>query len=119
MIVGATCGDSIAALDQRRSQRLGIVRDLPCIDLEFGLERFTKSDSLGRDHMHQGATLKAREDRRVDLLGDRLVIGENQAAARAAQGFVGCRRHHMGMRERRGMHAASDKAAKCAISTKK
>ncbi len=51
--------------------------------------------------MHQGTTLNAGEDRRVELLGQRLVIGEDHAAAWTAQGFVGCCRCNMGMREGR------------------
>jgi hypothetical protein len=55
--------------------------------------------------MHQRAALNAREDRRVHLFRDLVVIGQDHAAARAAQGLVGGRRRHMGMREGAGVKA--------------
>ena len=58
--------------------------------------------------MHQRAALQAGEHRRVDLLGELLVVGEDHAAARAAQGLVRGRGDDMGVRERRGMRAARD-----------
>jgi len=38
--------------------------------------------------MHQRAALQARENRRIQFLGDRLVVAEDQAAAGATQRFV-------------------------------
>ncbi len=94
----------------RRGERLGVVDDLARIDLEVGLQRLAEGDGLGGDDMHQRAALKAGEDRRIDLLGDVRVIGQDKAAARAAQGLVRRRGDDMGVREGRGMHAAGDEA---------
>jgi hypothetical protein len=58
--------------------------------------------------MHQRAALEAGEHRRVDLLGDRLVIGEDHAAARAAQCLVRGGGDDMGVRQGAGMHAGRD-----------
>ena len=58
--------------------------------------------------MHQRAALQAGEDRRIDLLGEVRVIGQDHAAAGAAQGLVRGRGDDMGVRERRGMGAARD-----------
>ena len=58
--------------------------------------------------MHQRSALQAGEHRRVDLLGQRLVVGEDHGAARAAQRLVRGRGHDMGVRERARMRAAGD-----------
>src|SRR5580693_9679065 len=110
MIVGPAGGNGVTALTERRGERLGVVGDLPRVKLEFGPERLAEGNRLGRDHMHQRAALEARKYRRIDLLGDRLVIGENKPSARAAQGLVGRRGDDMGMRKWRRMHGARDKA---------
>jgi hypothetical protein len=60
--------------------------------------------------MHQRPALQAGEDGRVDLLGERLVIGQDHAAARAAQGLVRGGGDDMGVRERRGMRATGHEA---------
>ena len=59
--------------------------------------------------MHQRPALHAGEHRRVELLRDLLVIGQDHAAARPAQRLVRRRRHDMRVREWRGMHAGGDK----------
>src|SRR3546814_14990888 len=68
---------------------------------ERRVQRFAEGHRLGRDHMFQRTTLDAGEDRRIELLGQHLVIGEDQAAARTAQRLVRGRRHAMGIFERR------------------
>ena len=60
--------------------------------------------------MHQRPALQAGEHRRVDLLAEFLVVGEDEAAARAAQRLVRGRGHDMGVRERARMRAAGDEA---------
>ena len=60
--------------------------------------------------MHQRPALHAGEDGGVELLGDLLVVGEDRAAARPAQGLVRGRRDDVGMREWARMHAAGHKA---------
>ena len=93
---------------QRFRQRLGVLDHVPGIDLEVRPQRFGERHRLGRDHMHQGTALQAREDRRVQLLGERFVVAEDQAAARPAQRFVRRGRGDVGVRHRRGMHATGD-----------
>ena len=60
--------------------------------------------------MHQRAALHAGEHRRIELLRQLLVVGEDRAAARAAQRLVRGRRHDMRMRERARMRAAGHEA---------
>ena len=110
MVVGAAGDDLDAALEQSLGQHLGVGDDLLCIGLELGRQRFLEGDGLGGDDVHQRAALDAGEDGRVDLLGQILVIGEDHAAARAAQGLVRGRRCDMGVRERARIDAAGDEA---------
>ncbi|QTK78950.1 hypothetical protein AT6N2_C1164 [Agrobacterium tumefaciens] len=108
-VVVSAAGDDIeAAFDQGFSQRLGVLDDLCRIVLELRLQRFTEGNSLGGDDVHQRAALEAREDGGVELLRQILVVGEDHAAARAAQRLVRGGGRNMAMRERRGMLATGD-----------
>jgi hypothetical protein len=60
--------------------------------------------------MHQRAALQPGENRRVEFLGQRLVVPQHQPAARAAQRLVRGGGGDMRVRHRRGMHAAGDEA---------
>ena len=80
------------------------------VKLEGRVKRLAERHRLGGDDMHQRPALHAGEDGGVELLGDLLVIGEDRAAARPAQGLVRGRRDHVGMREWARMHAAGHKA---------
>ncbi len=91
---------------QAFGQRLGVLDHVLRIDLEIRTQRLGERNRLGRDHMHQRAALQTREDRRVQFLGQRLVIAQDQAAARAAQRLVRGGGRDMRMRHRGGMHAA-------------
>ena len=88
------------------------------IGLELGPQRLAERHRLGGDDVHQRAALQAREDRRVDLLGDRLVVGQDHAAARAAQRLVGGGGDDMGVRRTgSGCSPPATRPAKCAMST--
>ena len=108
MVVGAAGDDVEAGAPSVSASALGVLDDVLRVDLEVGAQRLAEGDRLGGDHMHQRPALQAREDRRVDLLGDVLVVGEDQAAARPAQRLVRRRGDDMGVRDRRGMDAAGD-----------
>src|SRR5580704_2903735 len=108
--VGAARDDFQAAFAERRGQRARIVDDVLSIDLEVGPERLAEGDGLGGDDVHQRPALQAGEHRRVDLLADLGVGRQHHAAARAAQGLVGRRRHDMGMRQWGGIDAGGDEA---------
>ena len=95
---------------KRFSKRLGVLDDLRGIVLELRLQRFAERHGLGGDDMHQRAALQAGEDSRIELLRQILVIGEDHAAARAAQRLVGRGRCNMAMRERRRMLATGNEA---------
>ena len=110
MVVGAAGDDIEAVAAQRFRQRLGVFDHVLRIDLEVRPQRLGEGDGLGGDHMHQRTALQAREDRRIQLLGDRLVVAEDQAAARAAQRFMRGGGGDVGMRHRRGMDAARNEA---------
>src|SRR3546814_20955578 len=55
---------------------------------ERRVQRFAEGHRLGRDHMFQRTTLDAGEDRRIELLGQHHVLGQDQTAAPPAQRLV-------------------------------
>jgi hypothetical protein len=112
MSVGAAGDDIEAARLHRFRERLGVLDDAPRVELEGGLQRFAEGHRLGGDHVHQGAALQPGKDRRVDLLGELLLVGEDETAARPTQCLMRGRGDHMGMRERAWMHAAGNQAGK-------
>jgi hypothetical protein len=79
---------------------------------ELRLQRLVEGNSLGGNHVHQRPALQAGEDRGVDFLRHALVIRQDDAAARPAQGLVGGRGHDVRMRQRAcvvaGGHEAGD-----------
>ena len=100
MVVGAAGDDVEAGAPQRFGKRAGVLDDVLRIDLEVRSKRLGEGDGLAGDDMHERAALEAGEDRRVELLRHVLVIGEDEAAARAAERLVGGRGDDMGMRKR-------------------
>jgi hypothetical protein len=67
---------------------------------EFGLGGELERHRLGRNDMFQRATLLAGEHGGVELLGQRFIVGQDDAAARATQRLVGRGGHHVGVRHR-------------------
>ena len=112
MVVGAARNDPQAFIGQAGGQRFGIGDDLRGIGLEFRLQCIAEGHSLGRDHMDQRAALQTREHRRVELFGERFVIGQDDPRTRPAQALVRGRGDDMGVREGRGVRAARNKAGK-------
>ncbi|ENN85865.1 hypothetical protein RHSP_17832 [Rhizobium freirei PRF 81] len=110
VVVGAAGDDVDAAGNQRFGQSLGVLDDLSGVILELRLQRFAESHGLGGDDVHQRTTLETGEDRRVELLGQILFIGEDHAAARAAQRLVRGGGGNVAMRERRRMLATGNEA---------
>ena len=108
MRVGAAGDDVEAVRLQMLGQRLGVLHHVARIGAERGPQRLAEGHRLGGDHMHQRAALHAGEHRRVELLGDLLVVRQDHAAARAAQRLVRRGGHHMRVREWRGMRAAGN-----------
>ena len=112
MGIGAT-GDEIgAALLQPPGERLGIYDHCFGVGFEARLERFAERNGLGRDDVHQRPALESGENRRVDLLGDRFVIGQHHTAARTAQRLVGGGSDDVGMTKRGRILACPDEPGK-------
>ena len=110
MRVGAAGDDIETAVLQGLGQRLGILDHALGVKLERRPQRLAEGHRLGRDNMHQRAALHAGEHRRIELLRQFLVIGQDRAAARAAQRLVRRGGDDMRMRKRARMRAAGDKA---------
>ncbi len=69
-----------------------------------------KCDGLRGNEVHKRTALNAGKNRRVDLFGNVLVIGQDQAASRAPQGLMGRGGHDMRVRKRAGMNASRHEA---------
>ena len=110
MVVGAARHQTQAAIDKAIGHRGAVLHHIVDVRFEFGLERLAQRNGLTRNHVHERAALAAREHRGVDFLRESLVVGENEAAARAAQGFVRGGGHDVGIRHRRRMRARSNQA---------
>ena len=79
------------------------------VTLEFRLRRFEECHGLARDHMHQRAALQGWEHIGIDAFLE-LRLGQDDAAARAAQGLVRGRGDEIGMRHRVGVNPSRDQA---------
>lgn len=75
---------------------------------ELGGRGVLERHGLARDHVLQRAALLTGEHRRVDLLGEVGLVGQDHAAARAAQGLVRRGGDHVRVRHRAGVQARRD-----------
>jgi len=107
MVVRAARRHAVSMIREGRRQGLRIRHHLPAILPELWLQGLTKRHSLGRDHVHQGAALHAREHRFVDLLCEFFVVREDEPTARPPQGLVRGGGHDVRMREGRWVRPRS------------
>ncbi len=109
VVVGAARHQLKALLQKSRSQRLGVENHLMLIRLEGLVQRLAEANRLTGNDVLQRTALDAGENGLVDLLGDLLIVREDQTAARAAQGLVGGGGHHIGIGNGGRMLTGSDK----------
>src|SRR5262245_7088032 len=102
MIVGAPRYDLEAGPLQLLGQGLRIRDRLPSILAKRWLQGLVERDCLGRDDVHERATLQTWEDRGVDLV-DPVGPAKDDAGAWPAQRLVGRGRHELCVRNRVGM----------------
>src|SRR5690606_12741123 len=111
VVPGAAGNHVEAAFDEYLGHGLGVLHHLLLVGLELRLQGFLEAHGLGGDHVHQRAALAAREYGGVQLLLDLFVgLGQDQAAARAAQGLVGGGGDHVGVGQRVRVHASGNQA---------
>ena len=108
MVVRAAGNQIEALILEGCRQCLCVVNDALLVSLELRLECLAEADSLRRDDVLERTALGAREDRLVELLGKLLVVGEDNAAARTAQGLVGGGGHDVRIRNRALMQTGGD-----------
>ena len=109
MRVSAMCDCVQTTLDQLIAQRLCVHDDLLDVVFELRAQSLAKRYCFCGNHMHQGTTLNAGENRRVEFLRQRLVIGDDHSTAWTAQGFMRRRRCNMRMGEGRWVLARRHK----------
>ena len=107
--IGATTHQGKAPLEEPFGKRPGVVDDLRLITLESGFQRLLERHGLRSDDVHEGTSLRAREDRFVDRSGV-LFLAENEPTPGPSEGLVGRRRNHVCMLHRTGMEAARHQA---------
>ena len=113
MVVRAAGYDVDPTVHKSCTEGIRILPDLLHIGLERGLKGLLKADSLGCDHVLQGAALGPGEHSLVEVVFLRgLFHGKDQAASGAAQSLVGRGRHNIGIGEgtrmKTGRHKACD-----------
>ncbi len=108
MVVGATGTEAIPPLGEGGGESLSVGDYLLAVGGELGLQGFTEGEGLGGDDVHERATLGAGENFAIDLLGDFFIVAEDEAAAGAAEGFVGGGGYNMGVGEGRGVNSGGD-----------
>ena len=110
MIVGAAGNQAQTPLDHALAHCGAVLNHVVDVGLELGLQSLAEGNGLAGDDVLQGAALSTGEHCGVDLLGDCLVVGEDQAAARTAQGLVSGGGDHVCVRNGRRMCARCNKA---------
>ncbi len=103
VVVGAAGDEREALLQQRAGEHLRVAHDLALILAEEEALRLLEADGLGGHHVHLRPALQAREDRAVDVARV-LLRGEDERAARPAEGLVGGGGHDVADRHRVGVH---------------
>jgi sugar lactone lactonase YvrE len=88
VVVRAAGADAETVVGEARGDGLGVFHDLGGVGFELRLERLAEANGFCRDNVHERATLDAGEDLGVDFFR-KLFFAEDDATARAAQGFVG------------------------------
>ena len=107
--IGATGDDAVAFVRQRLGQRFGVDDDLLRRIFEVGLQSLAEGHGFGGDDVHQRAALLAGEDASIDCGGE-LLLAENQAGARSAQGLVRGGGDDVRVGHGRRMNAAGDES---------
>ena len=107
MVVGAARNDAVAAILNGLAHDLAVLDDLLGVALLLGEHPLAEDDGLRRDDVLERTALHAREYGGVESLGP-LLLAENHAAARTAEGLMGRRGDEIGVRNGRGMGAARD-----------
>ena len=111
VIFGAAGHNLVTARHEGFRHRLGVLHHLLLVGLERGFERLLERHGLGRDDVHERTALDTGEDNRLQLfLEFHARVGNDETAARAAQGFVCGRSDDMRVRHRIRIHARRDQA---------
>ena len=89
MAFSAATDDAQSPLNQGFGQGVCVQQNLLLIGFEGWLQGLMKSGGLACNDMHQWAALHAWEDRAVDFFRHLFTVGQDDAAAGAAQTLMG------------------------------
>ncbi len=110
MVVGAAGHQAQAAVHHALAEHARVLHHLVDVRGERRGQRLAEGHGLAGDHVHERTALRTGEHGAVDLLVQLFVVGQDEAAARAAQRFVAGGGHDVGMRHGAGMRARGNQA---------
>ena len=111
MVLGTARNYVVAVLNKYAGHGLSVLDHLLLVGLELRLQGFLEAHGLSGDNVLQWAALAAWEYRGVEFLLQCFVgTSEDQATARAAQGFMGGGGDHVGERHWVRVYASSNQA---------
>ena len=90
---------SDTACRQGGAKRTCVAQHLGAVFAIRGLQRLAECDCLCRNDVHERRALQAGAQGRIQLCGQRRIIAQDQAAARASQVLVSGGGDHIGMRQ--------------------
>ena len=115
VVVGAARHDAEALVGERRRRaRCALVTTSAAYCRNAGCARLVERDRLRRDHVHERAALQTRGTPPCRSRPRTRCAAQDRARARAAQRLVRRERDDVGVRHRRRVRAAGDRARRCA-----
>src|SRR5690606_4424708 len=110
---GAAGDDVEAAFEERAHHGPGVLHHFFLVVDEVLAHGFFEAHGLGGDDVHERAALVFRKHGKVQAFVQFFVaaVGQDDAAARAAQGLVGGGGDHVGGRQRAGVYAGGHEAS--------
>ena len=109
MRIGAAGYHAETGADQRFGQHAGVGHHLLLVAVEALALGLLEADRLGRNHMHQGAALDAREDRLVDRR-PKTLLAEDEPSPGSPHGLMSSRGRELGVGDWTGVQAGGHQA---------
>ena len=82
MIIRAAGNKIQAFCGKRVCERFRVIDDSLLVFLEFRFQRLAEADRLAGDHVHERATLRARENCGIEFFDKIRIVAEDESASR-------------------------------------